>query len=391
MNNRIIKELVITAAKAIVRLCTHVFWVFPIKMNRVYFQSYEQARSYSCNPKYISEKLEKEGTLELVWAFSRPADYKDFKIRGITTVKYLSLKWFYYVLTARVVVINVIPRSFIAKRPGQFVICTGHSGGAYKRIGYAKNTASLANYWTLRMAKQSIDLFVSSSKAYTESNIKSYHYTGRVLNCGMPRNDVFFDEKRKESIRNATREQLGLSGMVILYAPTYRGHIYGADSIGFGLPTERILKSKNGKGVKILLRQHHHDNTDYSESLNQNVINVSNYPDMQELLLASDILITDYSSSIWDYALLEKPCILYVPDLIEYETKDGGFFTPIDQWPGIVCSTEDELISTINRIEEYPYKAIAKKHLNEFQSYENGTACLSVARVILEECRRKKE
>ena len=108
------------------------------------------------------------------------------------------------------------------------------------------------------------------------------------------------------------------------------------------------------------------------------------YPDMQELLCCADMLITDYSSSIWDFAILGKPCFLYTLDLEEYEKDDRGFFIPIDKWPGIVCASDEEFIKAVREMTTKKAKEIASKHLKYMGSYESGHACQAISDYIKE-------
>ena len=103
---------------------------------------------------------------------------------------------------------------------------------------------------------------------------------------------------------------------------------------------------------------------------------------MQELISASDMLITDYSSSIWDFSLTQKPCILYTPDLSFYSHKDRGFFVPIERWPGKLCCNEEDLIETIENLNMDDCRKIAIRHQMEMVSYEYGNACEQVANYI---------
>ena len=112
------------------------------------------------------------------------------------------------------------------------------------------------------------------------------------------------------------------------------------------------------------------------------LLDATDYPDMQELLCAADLLITDYSSSIWDYALLGRPAILYVPDLDRYEAEDRGFYTPIREWPGIICRDGGKMEEAILGLDEDEEKRRAGAHLEAFRSYERGRACEMTERVI---------
>ena len=136
-----------------------------------------------------------------------------------------------------------------------------------------------------------------------------------------------------------------------------------------------------GEKATLLFRSHYYDNHFYKKS--EQVIDVTNYSDMQELLCAADIVITDYSSVIWDYALIGNPCFLYVPDLEIYRDKLQGFFTPIETWPGIICSDMNELLQQLRHIDKNVSLEIAEKHLKYANSYEKGNAGKKVVEEII--------
>ena len=133
--------------------------------------------------------------------------------------------------------------------------------------------------------------------------------------------------------------------------------------------------------IVFLLRAHRYHDSAYQTD--KKVLDVTDYPDMQELLCAADLLITDYSSCMWDFALRRKPCLLYVPDLDQYD-GDRGFFTPIRDWPGLICRTADELCETAAKLDEEVCAQKAEEHLAKLGSYETGTAAQQVCDRILQ-------
>ena len=372
------------AMRQVMKLC----WVFPVQKNRILLESYNGA-SYSCNPKYLSEYLETQhaGEYELVWSLEQPDSFPMLaKEHHVRTVRRHSLQWFYQYLTAGVRVTNFpTQKTYFPKRKSQLVINTWHAGGAYKRTGIISEHVQGNNgleKWRRREQAGQIDLFLSSSPVFTETNIRAaYNYTGKVLNSGLPRNDVFFDASRVKENAEKIRKKYDITDLIVLYAPTYRGSTTNTKELP-PFPTEAIvkgIKARYGCSLTILSRAHYLDrhllSADGEKKNRPRVIDVTKYPDMQELLCAADILVTDYSSSIWDYALLGRPVLLYVPDLELYEAKDRGFFTPISEWPGIVCRDEKALYDALCSLDEEACREKAKKHLEQFQSYECGKAC----------------
>jgi len=113
-----------------------------------------------------------------------------------------------------------------------------------------------------------------------------------------------------------------------------------------------------------------------------NYIDASNYPDMQELLYAADVLITDYSSSMWDFSLTRRPCFLYATDLNYYDL-DRGFYSDIHTWPYPLAESNSALIKNIKQFNNDQYQKNIQKHWDALGSYESGHACETVANYIL--------
>ena len=364
--NILISSIVYTLAK--------VFFIFPFKTNQILFQSFDFGKDYTCNPKYICEYLKKTypGEYEMVWVFQDPQAHD---VPGMKKVKYYSPAWFKACATSKVIVLNSTPAAYMPKRKGQKVIETWHAGGAYKRIGLSDNDDAFET-WRYNHIRKYIDVFLSSSRAFTQSNIiEGFRYKGEIMKCGMPRNSILLDAEKRDMIRQIVRRKLDIHGIVILYAPTFRGHTNQAKKRENAFPYAQVIewfKERYEKHITLLVRNHYLDQNTYD--YDADIVDVSEYPDMQELLCAADVMINDYSSSMWDFALMEKPCLLYVPDLAFYEKQDRGFFTPIQEWPGILCHDQDELKQAIENLEPEHCAQIARRHIRQMGSYENENA-----------------
>jgi CDP-glycerol glycerophosphotransferase len=138
------------------------------------------------------------------------------------------------------------------------------------------------------------------------------------------------------------------------------------------------LAIKFQKKFICLFRGHHYSPI---KEINSSIINATNYPDMQELLYAADVLITDYSSSMWDFSLTHKPGFLYAPDLPAYK-NDRNFYTPIEEWPFLLAETNETLCGNIINFSTEKYIEDVKNHHKSFGSYENGASCKAVAELI---------
>ncbi len=192
----------------------------------------------------------------------------------------------------------------------------------------------------------------------------------------MPRNDLFFDEKKMIDRRNFVRNIYGVqeNDFVILYAPTFRGDVqHGSFKNLLDIKRIKLVFEKRfSKTVKIMFRGHHYlKNMPNSSDFD---FDVSDYPDMQELICGVDSLITDYSSSMWDFSFTYRPCFLFTPDLKTY-SLDRSFYTTINEWGFSFAETNSDLIKNISLFNETEYIKNIKNMHRKFGSFESGNAC----------------
>lgn len=358
-------------------MCVLLFplYIFKVKRNRLLFISYGGLQ-FSCNPKYITKFLieNHKDQYDIIWVFKEPEKFKHID-ESIVRVKYLSLAHFYYVITSAVCITNMGFNKFFFVRKNQRFVQTWHGGGAYKRSGESMNKKYFQRILD-RQHDSMITDFISSSKYFTDYFIGDLNYHNNILSIGMPRNSFLLKEKDnkklKENIKTKIDKNYHKNKCYILYAPTWRD-----DKDEYELPNfENItteLGTKFDKEIVILFRSHHFHNI-VSDDIRNNCINVTNYPDMQELLLVSDILISDYSSCIWDFSLLMRPCFLYVPDLSKYESA-RGLYTDIHNWGFVVCENKSVLDTEIKNIEQDAYETKITEMHSRFGNYENERSC----------------
>src|SRR5699024_1200231 len=180
-------------------------------------------------------------------------------------------------------------------------------------------------------------------------------YTGEVYELGYPRNDVLRGPHTDE-IRASVRNRLSIphERTVVLYAPTFRDDqptTRGRFAFQWPFAPEQFAR-RFGDDVTLLVRTHFLINTklEIPETLKTNIIDVSAFPDINELFLASDMLVTDYSSSFFDYSVLERPIIFFAYDLENYRDNLRGFYLDYEtQLPGPVVTTREALFDEIDR------------------------------------------
>lgn len=351
------------------------FSFYPVKKNLVVFICFD-GEKVTCNPWYIYKYIMIcSSNYECRWILRDGKKAPNIPPNQI--VKNGGYSYYKYMLTAGFIITNDRLPSYLSFRRSQFVINTWHGGGAFKRtFGYPHGIKKWYINKTTNQDSYRTNLFLSSSKMWSEVIArKSFHYKGEILETGFPRNDIFFSQQI--SLASQIRRALGVEDNIdiILYAPTHRGSnelaakIIQRNPLDFEVVCE-IWKKKFCKECVVLYRGHH--SMKNGLSLN-NAIDVSNYPDMQELLLVSTALISDYSSCLWDYALTDKPCFIYAPDFEEY-LKEPGFESDFNGWPFIICKSNNELNKSILSFKQDFYTKAVKKYLESYGSFEKGTA-----------------
>ncbi|MGL5933453.1 MAG: CDP-glycerol glycerophosphotransferase family protein [Cetobacterium sp.] len=359
--------------------------LFPIKRNRcIFYSSY--GANYGCNPKYISKYLkETNSNLELVWVLNSPEKYS---LEGIKVVKNMSLVYFYNLATSKVIVTNFRTALDFKKRKNQKYIQTWHSSLRLKQIEKDAEK-SLPKEYLLQAKEDSekIDYLLSGCKKSTEIFKRAFLYDGVILESGTPRNDFLFNitEKEKQQIKNS----LGVKEdeKVLLYAPTFRkGNSLDVYNLNYAELLDS-LKIRFGGKWKILLRLHPHLINLSSNIKDENIIDVTKYDDIQELLGVSDFLISDYSSLMFDFSITKKPCILYTPDLYEYTSSDRGLYFDIHKLPFESVLNNEALNKAILEFDDSYYRDNLEQFLEGVGSYEDGKASERVADLIQNICK----
>ncbi|MBO4853858.1 MAG: CDP-glycerol glycerophosphotransferase family protein [Oscillospiraceae bacterium] len=354
-----------------------------VRRDKVVFLNFA-GKGYGDNPKYICQTLlERRVGLRLIWLTDDPAG--SFP-PGVTPVKYRSLRSYWELATARVWVDNARIDKGIRKKPSQFYIQTWHASFSLKKIEMDAQDKLPAHYVADAKRDGAItDLLISNSAFQTEEFRRCFWYGGEILECGYPRNDVLIRHKDDAAFRQQIRETLGVASekYLVLYAPTFRDN---NDIRPFMIDFERFRKScaaAVNRDAVLLIRLHPNIEKWAAEiTYSPQIINASHYPDMQELLLAADLLVTDYSTSIFDFAILGKPVILYASDIAQYDAARG--LKPIFyRLPFPLAETEDTLnevvFSGIGRKQE-----AVEEFMGAYGSFDEGHAGEIIAQRIEE-------
>lgn len=369
-------------------LIVDFFNIFPIKKNKIFIFSY-YGNQYGDSPKYISEYLVKNysrDNFDIVWQFNDIDAHKD--IEGVRIVKSMTLRHFYELCTSKIIITNFRTTELFKKRKEQYYIQTWHSSLRLKQIEKdAENSLQKSYVEMAKMDSKKCDLLLSGCEYSTKIFKRAFWYEGEIFEKGTPRSDMLL--KNNNDISKRVKKKLAISEnrKFILYAPTFRKD----DSLEvYNVDYQKIIKAakkKYGGEWSFLVRLHPHLVSKSKELIyGDNVIDVTKYDDIQELLASSDILISDYSSLIFDFALTERPCFLYVPDLKEYIKNDRKLYFNIKELPFINSSSNDELIDSINNFDDEIYKSKLKHFYNKIGNFEDGKACENLAKKIEEIC-----
>lgn len=349
-----------------------ILYFLPIKKNRVVFRS-SNGDSYQCNPKYLSQYMVKNcpEDFEIIWIFNQPESYLSLEKEHIKICRANTLRAVYYLMTTGFIIDNIFPVSYIPYRKKQTVINTWHGGGSYK-TGDSREPQHRKKHFK-KMARV-VDYRISSCARYKQRQINSGTIAAdKILEFGSARNDIFFSDYSELEEKVRAYYHIPKENGILLYAPTFR--VYVIKNLGIDLKrAQQACEKKYHKPFTVLYRMHKMiGKNSYPDVRNSGAIDAGAYEDAQELIAASDVIITDYSSIVWDAAVAQKPCYLFAADLAQY-TERVAFDVPISEWPFPLAHNNTELEALIASFDEDKYAADCAAHLAALGSYEHGNS-----------------
>jgi len=363
-----------------IEVCTFLcklLWIFPVKKSRVLFLSYN-GLNFNDSPYYIYKSLVDESDLQLIWGLKPNKGLESDKIDFVHTN---TLKYIYYFCTSKVIVANDFVNIYLPIRKRQYLINTWHGGGWFKTVGLTCPNVPKYDYYFFRKQMKKHTYFLASSEYFVDTVLyRSFGYTGEVLRIGMPRNAILL--QNNNNLRKSLRMKFDIDddSLLVLYAPTFR--TYTLEDVQ-SLDINRLmlaLGNKFGKNIKLLFRAHH---AIKSFNIDENqVIDVTSYPDMQELLLSCDILLSDFSSCMWDAAIQHKLVLVFAPDQKQYEDS-RGFFMEMEKWPFLISHSNNELVRKVETFNKIEYSTYLDKVLRDSVSWENADSVFSIRKKIL--------
>ncbi len=349
----------------------------PINKQKVVFISFDGG-GYSCNPKYIAQEMLNRKKFKIYWLYSDNLTHFDDFPKGITLVRMKTLREFFHLATCKIIIANnrtAIWQRF-TKRNGQLYIQTWHGNMCFKKI--EADAPNLGKSY-IELAKQdsnNADFLLCGSKWRQETCFeRSFFYNGPITQFGLPRNDILLAQDR-EQIRNKVINILNIKkdANILIYAPTFRNSNslkpYSLDYVRL----KKNLEQKFGGTWVIISRLH--PNLYSVENILPNkeyIIDGSKYPDMQELLVACDLMITDYSGCAFDFMLTRRPIFIFATDIKEY-TKERDFYFPLESTPFPIAENNQQLQKNIEMFNAKEYAKLTNIFMTQCGIYDTGNA-----------------
>lgn len=372
-----------------IRTYHELFSRLPIRKGLVVFESH-LGKQFSDSPKAIYEEMRRQGVeFEAVWSYAgkKPDGFPS----DVTLVRRWSYPYLKALAQAEFWIDNQGFPLKLTKRPGTTYIQTWH-GSALKRMGFDEpgyKLLSRAGQENYQKVLDRFDHFLIRSEHDVRTLAKAFRLREEVLlRSGYPRNDALVAARAAEEAggartRGPLAAELGIdeNSTVLLYAPTFRAT--GSGKVrGFELPFDvDEFARRFGDRCTLLIRSHYLNHVVLPPSVRGKVIDVSGRHDITPLLELADGLITDYSSVMFDYALLDRPMIFYAYDYEEYaDSTRGTYFDLRDKAPGPVPRTQEELFAAIDslKVADSEYAAARREFVAEFGEYDRGDAARSI-------------
>lgn len=370
--------------------------IFPVDKKKIVMWTFEGGGGYGCSPKYIAEEILKrnrEGITDykIIWLL-KDID-KQFPDE-IKRVKDTLWNRAYHLSTAGIWVSNTRTFYGTKKRTGQHYIQTWHATLCLKPIGkYRGRRLPKMAYLVSRYDSGLIDYVLSGSRWCDHMYRKGLIYEGEIIRTGTPRCDVLFNQKEEKRLQMRQEYGIPKEAKIMLYAPTFRG---GSQNKNRSVNTEEVtvdferlieaLEKRFGGAWFVFLRLHPQLAARMEKLKIRNrsdrLIDVSQRPDMNEIIAGCDGFLTDYSSAIFEAAMAGQPGFIYADDLEEYIIDRGDLMFDMNKLPFPVALDNDGLLKNIIEFDEEKYKKKIEAFMRKTGVFEDGRASERVVDLI---------
>lgn len=358
--------------KRIIKYALNFFFrLFPINKKKMLFECGRGMIDGSPKAVYDYIKSNHSNEYKMIWIVSKDTDTSEISKKDYCYTR--TVKSYFERATSKYWIKSESITSLIDKRKGQVYIQLWHGHGALKKMGY--DVVKTNQGQPLEHTRE-WDYLVVNDPLDKKIMLSSTGYKKKTIMIGTPLTDTIINNSMNQTFKNHVKKKLGIKDdkKIILYAPTFRDEELDKDTLNLKINMLKKLKDYN-----ILLRVHPLVRNKIPDDLfkKSNIINASKYPDVSDILCITDVLISDYSSIIYEYSVLNKPIIFYSYDLEKYQKSRGFYIAYPDDLPGKVAYTEEELYNSVMNIQKES-KSYTKKR-NEFNlkyNYlNNGHVC----------------
>lgn len=359
-----------------------LMWIFPIRKNKIVCCNMKGKR-YGDNPKYIVDEIIRQKLdYEIVWLIK--PEYRKEVPEGIRAVNYDIFHMAYELATARFWIDSNTKPLGCLKKKNQYYIQTWHGSYGLKKIyGDIPDKINLFDKKIVSYNSKIQDLIVSNSEMTTDIYKRAFWYKGKMLECGSPRNDIFFQDPSPyvDKVKRFFNTQ---GKNMVLYAPTFRND-FGTDKYHLDFELLRKCLTKRFGGEWAVLIRLHPNNIADAENLieyTEDVLNATQYSVMQELLAACDVLISDYSSCMFDFVTKKAPCFIYATDVEKYK-DERDFYFDVHELPFPLAENNEEMERNILNFDSDKYEEDLNALFDKVKLCDKGSSCRQVVEWIV--------
>lgn len=362
------------------------YWIFRsgVLQQNAMFESF-QGKIIGDNPLYIYNALRSQNSkLVCLWTTRKGISVAPESSEGI---EHGSREWLRSLATSKYLVNNTNFPWYFRKRKDQRYLQTWHGTPLKKLMREIEESIPNPGYLkTLEREARTWDFLISPNPYCSNVLPRVFSYGGPLLETGYPRNDVLVrsDHKTRALVRN----NLGISDpetKVVLYAPTWRDYERLADGrwAAISFLDKDFVMSGN---ARLLYRGHSNTHDADKIELPPGSIDVTKYPNVTELCLAADVLVTDYSSIMFDFTITGKPLVIYAPDISTYVLERGLYFDLRIHVPGPVVETQIALVDVLDNIDKLSvqYSALYRRWSEKFHTWESGSSAQKIVEIFFE-------
>ena len=391
-----IKDIIYILVKYIARDIYYLgTFILRPKGNIILFES-SNGRNYTGNPRYVYEEILKQGLdneFKCVWVFMHPEEHE---IPGnAKKVKRSFFKFLYYTIVSGTWIFDSRHLYYLKKNKRTKYIQTWH-GTPLKKLGLDMEYINMSGnkdiskyHDDFKKNTAAWEYLISQNSYSSEIFKRAFAFNGEMLEIGYPRNDILVNNNNEEYIdKIKTKFNISKDKKIILYAPTWRDNQYYKKG-EYKFATEMdfdAMKEALSKDYVLIVKYHYlvKENIDW-DKYGDFIVECDANWDIQELYLISDVLITDYSSVMFDYAILRRPMLFFAYDMEFYkEGLRNFYFDMFEEVPGPIVEDTDGLIEEIRKLDDYESRYGQKYDAfqNKFNEFDKGTASKQIIDLI---------